>query len=64
VAANVRLYSPGADHKEHTSYYSPIVGMTSLPERTAKKTLVAYIVALHGNGYLTTLPLLTVDLLP
>jgi hypothetical protein len=24
--------------------------MTSLPERTAKKTLVASIVALHGNG--------------
>jgi hypothetical protein len=49
VAANVRLYSLGADHKENLSD-SPTVGMTSLPERPAKKTLVASIVALHGNG--------------
>jgi hypothetical protein len=36
--------------------------MTSLPERIAKKTLVASIVALHGNGCKEASHCLTVDL--
>jgi hypothetical protein len=79
MAASVRLYSPGADHKENTSCrVSPLLPreqtikrtrlrfpycwMTSLPERTPKKTAVPLIVALLSNGCKQAFPLLTVDL--
>jgi hypothetical protein len=60
LAANVRLYNPGGDHKENTVSDSSTVAWRHYRNRPQRKHQFLPIVALLSNGCKQAFPLLTV----